>query len=144
MVEHNGQNKRDNLTEYGRRRGARNAHFREAQISENQYRVENDIDNRADALRNHRINGFAGGLQKALKGNLPEHAEREHRANNQILFAVVDDFFNIGLQREKQTREKAAEQREHRKTAKRQKHGVARGLLTRSKFFSPGFWKAGR
>ena len=82
VVEHNGQNKRDNLTEYGRRRGARNAHFREAQIAENQNRVENDVDNCADALRNHRINGFAGGLQKAFKGNLPEHAEREHRANN--------------------------------------------------------------
>lgn len=51
---------------------------------ENQDGVERHIDQRADTLDDHMIDGFSGGLHEPLGGEQKEHPAREQGANAQV------------------------------------------------------------
>ena len=62
FIEEDSQHSGKDLSEYGGRRGSGNAHFGEAEQAEDHDRVENNIDDGAQALGVHGVNGFSSRL----------------------------------------------------------------------------------
>lgn len=90
MVEDNRHDRAQTLTDHRRPGGAGDAQLREAEQAEDEDRVEDDIRDRTDQLRDHGIDRAAGRLQKALKRDLAEHTERAQHADIEICDAVLD------------------------------------------------------
>ena len=97
MIEDDRHDRAQALANHRRPGRAGNAHLREAEQAEDEDRVEDDIRDRTDQLRDHGIDRAAGRLQKALEGDLDENAERAQNADVQIRDAEIDDRLNIRL-----------------------------------------------
>ena len=97
MIEDDRHDRAQALADHRRPGRAGNAHLREAEQAEDQDRVEDDIRDRTDQLRDHGIDRAAGRLKEALEGDLDENAERAQNADVQIRDAEIDDRLNIRL-----------------------------------------------
>lgn len=97
VVEHHGDDRTDALTDHRRPSGAGDAQLREAEQTEDQDRIEDNVRDRAGQLRDHGIDRAAGRLQEALEGDLNKNAERAQNADVQVRDAVIDDRLNIRL-----------------------------------------------
>ena len=97
VIEDDRHNRAQTLADHRCPGGAGNAHLREAEQAENEDRVEDDVRDRAGQLCDHGIDRATGRLQKALKRDLAEHAERAQHADIQIRNAVLDDGLDVRL-----------------------------------------------
>ena len=66
--------------------------LRESEISEDQDRVEDDVEDRTCQLGYHGIDGKAGRLEQSLKGHLEQHSEGQAQNDAQIGFAIGSDL----------------------------------------------------
>ena len=117
LVQQNRDKCGEMLAEHGRERGARNAEFRRAEEAEDQHRVHHKIKERAGELGVHRECGAAGRLQKALKGDFREDAERAAADNARVENTVGENFGVGGLRAEKRHGEKDAGQHKEQRKA---------------------------
>ena len=97
VVEHHGDDRADALPDHRCPGSAGDAELREAEQTEDQDRVEDNVRDRAGQLRDHGIDRAAGRLQEALEGDLNKNAERAQNADVQVRDAVIDDRLNIRL-----------------------------------------------
>ena len=65
--------------------------------------VENYVQEGANGLGNHAIKGLAGGNKQPLKGNLAKYGNTKKHTYKQIIAAVFDNGFNIGLAGEEES-----------------------------------------
>ena len=87
----NGKNHAAELTEHSRYRRARHAELGEKADAENKQRVKNDIYDRAQKLKQHRIDHVAGRLQGLFDHDLNYREQRQAEHAGEILHARVDD-----------------------------------------------------
>ena len=97
VVERHGDDRADALTDHRCPGSAGDAELREAEQTEDEDRVEDDVRDRAGQLRDHGIDRAAGRLQEALEGDLDKNAERAQNADVQIRDAVIDNGLDIRL-----------------------------------------------
>ena len=107
-VKIDGQQAGHDLAEYGGGGSAGHAHIQQ----EDADGVEDDIDDRAHALGNHGVDGFARGGEQALHGDLAEHAEGQAAYNGHVVHSVLDHGFILGLHGEEGAGAENAEQEE--------------------------------
>ena len=81
VVEHHGDDRTDALTDHRRPGGAGDAQLREAEQTEDQDRIEDNVRDRAEQLCDHGIDRATGRLQEALEGDLNKNAERAQNAD---------------------------------------------------------------
>ena len=95
MVEQDREDAGDRLSEHGCPCGACRAEPEpaqpEGQLLQNEDRVKHDVEDRADTLRIHGVDGLAGGLHQPLKHDLEEDEQRKDRADAQICNAAFLD-----------------------------------------------------
>ena len=82
----------DHLTEHGCVRRTGYSKLRESEISEDQDRVEDDVEDRAGQLGYHGIDGQPGRLEQSLKGHLEQHSEGQAQNDAQIGFSICGDL----------------------------------------------------
>ena len=82
------------LAQHSGQRGAGHLHPGEGADAEDEEGVQNQIDDRADALDDHRAHSVAGCLKGALSGKLHADADGGPSDDGEILDAVVD---HLGL-----------------------------------------------
>ena len=121
-VENQRHDARHDLTQYGCPCRARYAHIE----YKDKDRVENDVDDRADALRNHGVDRAPRGGQQAFQHHFAENAEGNAAYDRQIAGAVLNDFRIGGLKPEEQIRAEQTEQQENRIAAQRNEYAVRR------------------
>ena len=90
------QHHRQNLPGYHGDSRAHDAHFRQSEQAED--RIQNDVDQRSDALHDHVVNRVAGRLHDSFHHNLYEHAETEYRDDSHIQRRLRSDRFGGGKQ----------------------------------------------
>ena len=78
--------------------------------------VENDVDDRAGALGDHRVERSARRLHQALKNHLAIHAERKAAHHREIIHAEFHDLLVLGLREHERATAKEAEQQKDQKT----------------------------
>lgn len=98
QVEIEGERRRDNLSDDDRHRRARDPHARETAQAENHDWVEDDIDDHADALGDHRVEGAAGRLEQLFKDDLSEEAKGAEAADRQVGHTVLDNLGDVRLE----------------------------------------------
>ena len=86
---HNRNHHAQNLANDCRNRSARNAHGRNAQITENKDRVEDDVRHRADELEYHRENHVARCLERLFNIDFNKYAERKDTDNTHVINAQL-------------------------------------------------------
>ena len=111
------------------------AHGGEGSEAENEQGVQDQVDDGAQALREHGVNGFSGGLEQPLKADLKHHAHRGHGNDGEVSVAVGDDLGHVGLEGHESPGEKAAQQGKSRPGAEGQKDAVDGGLVGCVKIF---------
>ena len=109
-VQDQRKHKGDDLTGDGGDGGTRDLQPRHSAQAEDQDRIEDDVDDRAGALRDEGIDGAAGRLQQALEDDLAEDAERDDGDDADILRAVADDGGVVRLRAHERLRAEDAEQ----------------------------------
>ena len=105
--------------------GSCNPELRKSAETEDQDRIEDDIEDGTGHLADHGQDGHARGLQKTLKGQLEEKTDGEGADNPQIGVAGGNDFRNRGLALDKQPGDKKADEDEGDGVQKRQKQTVS-------------------
>ncbi len=124
QIEDDGDNAGNELAEYRSRCGAGNAHGGEAEIAEDQNGIENDVDDGADALGDHGVQGAAGGLQEPLKGDFKELKTAKPHTDGQIDGAAGNNFLDIGLAGHEESGAENAHQRKSRNADDNQEETV--------------------
>lgn len=114
----NAEDHRDDLSEDGRDSCSGNAHLRETEQTENQDRIEDDVEDRAESLRDHIVKGQSGRLQQPLHVDLHEYAERADADDGHILCPVLKNLRITCLCGEERARAENTDQGEHEITAK--------------------------
>ena len=89
-VQQNGHDKGKNLSDDGCGSGAGDLHPGKTEHSEDQNRIQNDIDDGTETLGEHGIAGASRRLQQPLKQNLPKNTEGDDRNDADIVGAVLD------------------------------------------------------
>ena len=100
-IEPDRKQHRDDLTENGSECGTGCAHFRKTEVTEDQDRVKDNIQDGARSLRDHRVKRAAGGLQQTFQRDLEKQADRKATDDRHILHAVLNDLGIVGLHGEK-------------------------------------------
>ena len=72
------------LADYGGDRGSRDTHAGCSEQAEDQYRIEDDVDDRAQALGDHGVYHIAGALHDPFAYQLAEYAEGQGGADDQV------------------------------------------------------------
>ena len=134
-IEENAEQHRDDLAEYSRECGTGHAHLRKAEVAEDQDRVKDDIQDRAEALRQHRIERHTGRLQEPLHRDLQENADRQSADDGHVLHAIFDDLCVVGLHREKDAGAEQPEQAEDREADQGEQNAVVRRFIRLLKIF---------
>ena len=117
-VQNHGCNAADNLAEDGGDRRSGHAHGGNAEggYAEDQDRVEDDVGDCTDALRDHGKHRPSGCLKQALKDELGKQTGGENAADRQIILAEGDDLGVVGLAAEKDIHGEEADQNEDQAT----------------------------
>ena len=137
MIEDDRHDRAQALADHRRPGRAGNAHLREAEQAEDEDRVEDDIRDRTDQLRDHGIDRAAGRLQKALKRDLAEHTERAQHADIEICDAVLDNGLNVRLCAHIGTNADQAGDEHEQIAQQRQQQAVDRDLIDALGVFLP-------
>ena len=87
----------DDLTDYSGNCSSGNFQSGQTEQSEDQNRIQNNINDRAESLSDHVVNGLACGLQQSLKCNLHEDTDRHDTDDSHVLCTVFDDQRVAGL-----------------------------------------------
>ena len=98
VVEIDGQRAAAELADDGGHGSARHAHVQ----YEDEYRVEDDVDDGAQPLGVHAQQGAACALQQPLIHDLAEHAQRADGDDAQVVVAHGDDALHLRLGTEEQ------------------------------------------
>ncbi len=109
-VQHDSQDGCDNLSANGSNGGAGYAHLWHSQKPEDQDGVQDDVDDGAQPLGQHGVEGSARSLQQLFKGHLQKQPDGADGTDLKIGSAVIDDFRNVCLQAEKDAGENAADE----------------------------------
>ena len=134
-VQDTGEQHGHHLADDRRRRRASHAHFREAKEPEDHDRVQNQVDDGSSGLGAHGEQRLARGLKQAFKGNLPENTKGNHRADRQILGAVIHDFANVCLSLKEKTGKEKSEDNENQRAENSQKDPIVGGPVGLLKIF---------
>ena len=137
MVEDNRHDRTQALTDHRRPGGAGNAHLWEAEQAKNEDRIEDDVRDRADQLRDHGIDRAASRLQKALKRDLAEHAERAQHTDVQIRDTVLNDGRDVRLRTHIGADAEQAANEHEQIAQQRQQQTVDRNLIDALGVFLP-------
>ena len=137
MIEDDRHDRAQALADHRRPGRAGNAHLREAEQAEDEDRVEDDIRDRTNQLRDHGIDRAAGRLQKALKRDLAEHTERAQHADIEICDAVLDNGLNVRLCAHIGTNADQAGDEHEQIAQQRQQQAVDRDLIDALGVFLP-------
>ena len=137
VVERHGDDRAQALADHRRPGRAGNAHLREAEQAEDEDRVEDDVRDRTDQLRDHGIDRATGRLQETLEGDLDENAERAQNADVQVRDAVIDDRLNIRLRAHVSTDADQAGDEHEQIAQQRQQQAVDRDLIDALGVFLP-------
>ena len=137
MVEDNRHDRTQALTDHRRPGGAGNAHLWEAEQAKNEDRIEDDVRDRADQLRDHGIDRAASRLQKALKRDLAEHAERAQHTDVQIRDTVLNDGRDVRLRTHIGADAEQAANEHEQIAQQRQQQTVDRNLIDAFGVFLP-------
>ena len=127
LIEQHRKEKGDDLADHRGDGGARDLHARQAEIAEDENGVEDDVDDRARSLCDHRVGRAAGGLQKPFKKHLAEDAEGGNADHADIVHAVGDGFRLRGQRAHIGLRAENAEQHAQEHSAGREHQTVERG-----------------
>ena len=92
QVEKEGQQSCGHLTHHRGEGGAQHLHTGKEPHTENEQRIQNNIDNGAGGLGNHGIDGFPRGLEQTLQHGLAENGRGTHAEGGEILDAVSIDL----------------------------------------------------
>ena len=99
-----GERHGGNLTDDRRDCRAGNPHLRAAEEPEDHDRVQNDIDNAAQSLHQHRPDHVAGGLQHLFNRDLHLLAHTSDQDDEEILSAQLPDGGRVGEKGNKRPR----------------------------------------
>ena len=127
QVEEDGQAGGQDLTQDGGQGGSRHLHPGEAEQSEDQNGVHDDVDNGAHRLGDHGVEGAPGGLEHPVKGDLYEQPYRQAADDGHVLCAVVHNGLLAGLHLEKEPGAGQADGHEHQAAEDGQKQAVHGG-----------------
>ena len=120
VVQHHCQDKGDDLADDGGHRSAGDLHAGQAEIAEDQDRVQDDVDDCAGALGDQGIAGAAGGLEQTLQEDLAENAEGHDADDADIGHTVGDGLsvrregahIDIGTENAEEDKEQGADSRQ--------------------------------
>ena len=93
---------RHNLSDDGRKCGACDFQAGKSEKAEDQYRIQNYIDDGAGSLCDHIIDGLSGRLHQSLKCNLQKDTGGAYGDDGQVLCAVCNDGLVVSLHGKKQ------------------------------------------
>ena len=127
QVEEDGQAGGQDLPQDGGQGGSRHLHPGEAEQSEDQNGVHDDVDNGAHRLGDHGVEGAAGGLEHPVKGDLYKQPYRQPADDGHVLCAVVHNGLLAGLHLEKEPGAGQADGHEHQAAEDGQKQAVHGG-----------------
>ncbi|MPM65823.1 hypothetical protein SDC9_112727 [bioreactor metagenome] len=108
---------------------ARHAKLRKAEQTEDQDRVEDDVEHRADDLHQHRLEVHALRLQDTFAIDLHEQADRKNHDNGKIGNAVLRRFGIARIGFDERARAKDAEENEDHGGEQHDEEAVARRFL---------------
>ena len=100
-----------------------------AAVTEDEDRIQNDVDDCADQLADHAQVGAAGGRQQLFAHRLLKQTQTEHAADGQIPDALLGDLHILRLRIEIGSHAGQAEDQKDRKAAQCQKNAVFGGLV---------------
>ena len=115
QVEVNAEKRRRALADDGRDRCAGDAEPGESEQTENQNRIQNDIDDGAGGLQNHTVDSAAGRLQKPFVRDLEKQTDRAAAHNLKIGRAVGADHGILCLSVDKRLCEKQSHKQKNNK-----------------------------
>lgn len=110
-----------NLPDHGGNGGAADAQTKH----KDENGVKDDVDDSAQALRVHGVEGTAGALKEPLEHHLAEKAERTAAGDEQIVTTLLHDIGNACLSGKKRTGKEYGQNGTDNKTHKGQKDAVA-------------------
>ena len=134
-VEKGAQSSADDLSDHGRDGGSCHLQPRKAEQSEDQDRIQDDIDNGAGSLGDHSVKSFAGCLEKSFHGNLYVNADGADGDDFHILDPILDDRFLRRLRNEKQPGAKDPDKSGEQKADDCKKNAVFRRKVGLFKLF---------
>ena len=134
-VQNTGKQHGHDLADYRRGGCAGYPHFWEAKKPEDHDGVQNQVDDGSGGLGAHGEQRLARGLKQAFKGNLPENAKGNHRADRQILGAVIHDFPNVCLGLEEKAGKEKPEDNESQRAEDSQENSVVGSPVGLCKIF---------
>ena len=133
VVDDGGEDEGDDLADDGGDGRARRAHvkadghFEQAHVvalRQDEDGVEDDVDDGARALRDHRVEGAARGLHQPLEDHLPKEAEGPAANHRQVVHAVLHDGHVVRLREHEGAAAEEAEEQEHGVAHQREEHAV--------------------
>ena len=139
--EHKRNQHCENLSANGCDGGARHAKLRKTEQTEDEDRVENDVEHRSNDLHEHHVKVLALRLQNALAIDLHEHTDRAGQNDGKIGDAVFKRLRNRCISPHERARAEDAEQHEHQHRKQHQRKAVARRVF---RFVVPLCAKAAR
>lgn len=128
-VEIDRQNGGHDLSDDGGGGGAGYPHFGEGTDAEDEDRVQNNIDDGAQSLGEHGLDGPSGGLEETLHGDFQEDAEGKGGADGEVDGARLNDDAAVGLEGEVDPGDGKAQHQEDQIAQSGQKEGVFGGAV---------------